>query len=422
MLGLLKEALESSRYALGLKPEDPDVLFNTAQCLTSLSEAADDASPASGGERDAEGLGYLEEAYGLFERCMKVQEQRYSESQAMEQAAASGGQEDMSAEQDTEEGSVSLGGAGSGPPGGQQEEQWASIVEPVTADSLIDTLLATIESLTALCAKIPPSPNPYIETIAQASSTMYEKLGAYLPSSPDHQTRSHDASLLRANFEAALLDARYRHGSLPFDKYHVLLGEAYAALHLETDPKGLSDMAESLINFQSSVRVNFADEPNAQPKISARWSALTAALKALAAASKLPDVQNLARIHLTRGDAELWRYQIRRISGWPSNVDPAVMLKNAGVYYRGSAAQVVGPGDREGERTQGEAQVKAAVVKALSEEGVESLMELVRRNEAVVREVVEDMVGEGLVMDMWVLELMNQNKELYRCLGSAMDV
>lgn len=137
-------------------------------------------------------------------------------------------------------------------------------------------------------------------------------------------------------------------------------------------------------------------ETNLPQQIVARWGALTQALTALGAAVKLPNVENLARIHLTRGDAELARYQLRVMTGYPGTVAPEVLLKNAGVFYRGAGNQAAVSNDVEAVRVKKEAVVKNALVVALGGE-TEQLQQLMAQELEVTREVIEDALGEGLV-------------------------
>jgi hypothetical protein len=138
----LEETLASHRYALRLDQDNADTLFNTAQVLTSLAEeiCKDDS------RSDTAAVGLLVEALELLRRCLALQEFRYTESQ--EQAEAFGASEETS-------GGVNVftedtGGENEGSDAESETEQWASIIEPVTKDSLLDTNLAQLSTLTTL--------------------------------------------------------------------------------------------------------------------------------------------------------------------------------------------------------------------------------------------------------------------------------
>jgi hypothetical protein len=68
---------------------------------------------------------------------------------------------------DAEDGGVSL--ASDEP----QDDRWATIVEPITNSTLLDTLLAQVETLTLLCNLIPASSEPTLLTfISEYSSKL----------------------------------------------------------------------------------------------------------------------------------------------------------------------------------------------------------------------------------------------------------
>ena len=56
---------------------------------------------------------------------------------------------------DTDGGGVSLVGNSPSP---VEEEQWAAILEPVTYDTLLDTLLAQLQCLTTFSSLLPSDP------------------------------------------------------------------------------------------------------------------------------------------------------------------------------------------------------------------------------------------------------------------------
>lgn len=72
--------------------------------------------------------------------------------------------------------------------------------------------------------------------------------------------------------------------------------------------------------------------------ISARWTALTTALKCLTAASKIPDAENLVKIHIARGDCEVNRFQLGQmeVPFETASNNSEVLLKNAGKMYVGA--------------------------------------------------------------------------------------
>lgn len=124
-------------------------ISNTAQILTSLFEADEQAQSS----QFQEPLQFLEEALQLLSKCLARQEEQAQLSQAQEAITADGDDMDDSMDDvlDTEEGGVSLSDTSSAP----QDDRWATIVEPVTNDTILDTLLIQLETLTTLMKALP---------------------------------------------------------------------------------------------------------------------------------------------------------------------------------------------------------------------------------------------------------------------------
>lgn len=109
----------------------------------------------------------MEEALGLFQRCLALQEYQHTESQAQEAAISEDAPMDDAELPDVEDGGVSLV---SDEP---QDDRWATIVEPITNSTLLDTLLAQVETLTLLCNLTPASSEPTLLTfISEYSSKL----------------------------------------------------------------------------------------------------------------------------------------------------------------------------------------------------------------------------------------------------------
>lgn len=91
----------------------------------------------------------------MFQRCLALQEYQYTESQAQAEAAPNDISMNDSDSPDNEDGGVSLSSDAE-----SQDERWATILEPITNSTLLDTLLAQVETLTLLCNLIPTSSEP----------------------------------------------------------------------------------------------------------------------------------------------------------------------------------------------------------------------------------------------------------------------
>lgn len=376
---------------------------NTAQCLTSLVEASSDQDP----EQEFK---CLEEAIELFQQCLSIQELNYEESQAQMQAHPD--VEDQSSSGMIEASSAMNADEESSEGKSMVEDQWATIIEPITVESLLDTLTALLETLTAFCNLLSSHPSPSPKTLPMiqglSSNLLNTKLPAYLSisSDPVPAERTNEVLITRATFLAALADTTLRSDAIDIPTYARTIEEAFSydslSTTLSSNPEGLCNKAESLITFSQSLRIiSLLPSKEEQQLIpAARWKALTTAIASLTAASKLPNAENLVKIHLARGDIELYRYRLGRSSGEGEAYAPAAkngstLLKNAATYYRGAAALARSDAVSWEEELR-EAVVKEGVANELAERG--SLDGMVGKLGKEEERVVGDMVDEGLVI------------------------
>jgi hypothetical protein len=332
---MLETALVSHRYALQLEPDNADTLFNTAGVLTSIAEEiAKDATVS-----DARALNLLEEALELQNKCLSVQEYMLAESQEQQAAMMDGSQlaetplwnetatqpppPDMDAE--------------------QAEEQWASVVEPVTKETLLDTIEAQLSTLTTLCSILSSSPGSApASTLAwveeYSSKLLAVKVPAYLE---DTTGRSQGLALVRANFISALLEAGFRGGNLDAPTYKRERDAAFASadLNMPNNFAALLANATSLIAFNSALAETMLVD--VAPLSSMRWNCLAAAIADLTKAAKLTEspAEDLPKTHLLRGDASILQYQLSKPSAayQPAVANAASLLKNAEVFYRNAS-------------------------------------------------------------------------------------
>ncbi|ESZ95136.1 hypothetical protein SBOR_4503 [Sclerotinia borealis F-4128] len=382
-LDLLATALEASRYALGLKQDNADVLFNTAQVLTSIAEVTLETRNVGNDDN----LALLEEAIELFQRCLTLQEYQYTESEVQAESVPTSGS--LPEDTDSEEGGVSLSGADSQPP---QDDRWATIVEPVTFDTLLDTLIAQLQTITTLCGLVNVDAGRGLAWIEEYSTPLIDqKLQSYLQGTTNREL---EAGLAKSDFVAALADANFRVQRIDLGTYERVLNDAYASLNLDDHPEGLCDKAEAFISYNASLRLNYKAAQS--PEVSAsRWKVLSAALDNLTKASKLPSADNLPKIHILRGDVELLRVQLGQP---PSNYDVAfkngtVLAKNAEKFYRGAGVLARNEGLN---KELGDAGVKEALAMSLYGEKAK-LFECIKLQPDVVRGVLEDALDDGLV-------------------------
>ena len=394
---MLQVALQSHRDALWLDQDNADVLFNSGQVLNSLAESLAN-SKHPGEEQQAQATTYLQEAVELFQRCLMLQEMKYTEMQEqideMQATADFGGQAPESTPQppsQPEPEPVDQTGSSEEP-----QEQWAAIIEPVTKNTLVDTAVAQLDTLTTLCNLLVSNPGSGgVGWVQEYSSGLIEtRLPAYVEGSD----RQYEAGLARAKLVCAIHDLLYRGGHTDVQTYRQEVAQAFSPeLNVSEDPEGLCNKAEALTSLNGALAdVPTEDDPETlKSTLSIRWQSLSAALDALTAASKLPSADNLPKIHIARGDTEVhrwrlgtdpWNYAMARQNG-------AMLLRNAQTYYRGAAALARRDGATGEER---EASYKEAIAAAL--EGQKTKLDQLKA--AGVEPLVtaaQDMVEDGLV-------------------------
>jgi len=391
VLQMLETALVWHRYALQLEPDNADTLFNTAGVLTSIAEEiAKDATLS-----DARALNLLEEALELQNKCLSVQEYMFAESQ--EQQAAM-----MDASQLAETTPWNETATQPPPPGmdaEQAEEQWASVVEPVTKETLLDTIEAQLSTLTTLCSILSSSPGSApASTLAwveeYSSKLLAVKVPAYLESTTGG---SQGLALVKANFISALLEAGFRGGNLDAQTYKRERDAAFASadLNMPNDFAALLANATSLIAFNSALAETMLVD--VAPLSSMRWNGLAAAIADLTKAAKLTEspAEDLPKTHLLRGDASILQYQLSKPSAayQPAVSNAASLLKNAEVFYRNASKLT-----RDDEEKK-EALLKEALVMFLQdrEKGLAKIRALkdVHGSEWMNMQL-DDMMAEGL--------------------------
>lgn len=384
---LLLVALQSHRDAVRLEQDNADALFNTAQVLTSLAETMSDAKHP-GDEQFVQASNYLQEAIELFQRCLVLQEMKYTEMQEQIQAIESEDQEQMAP--------AELVQAAEGDAADHSQEQWAAIVEPVTKNTLVDTAVAQLDTLTALCNLL--TFNPGSGGVGWVEEYSSELVQTRLPAYVDGSDRQYEAGLARAKLICAMTEVLYRCGRTDVETYKQEIWGVFGPdLDITADPDGLCSKADALTSLNGALAdLPPSNDPEAfDNSLSVRWQSLSMALNALTAASKLPNADNLPKIHIARGDVEMYR---RRLGKTPWNYgmalqNGATLLHNAQTYYRGAAALARRDGAAEEER---EGSCKEAIAAAV--EGQKSkLNELVARDLQILTAVAQDMVEDGMV-------------------------
>ncbi|KAL4991604.1 hypothetical protein BDW68DRAFT_135976 [Aspergillus falconensis] len=384
----LSVALQSHREALVLEQDNADALFNMAQVLTSLAEIVTDTKRPV--EEDLnQAAKFLQEAIELFQRCLVLQELKYTEMQEQIRQVESGEMARMEQVQESEQ-------MQEGPDYDSKEseqEQWAAVVEPVTRDTLVDTAIAQLDALSTLCNLLAFDPGVGLSWVEEYSTDLLERKVSTLV---EGSNRQYEAKLSSARFNAALNEVLYRGGRTDVETYHGVVVSSFKDLDISTDPEGLCAKADALISFNSATAEQPPSDPEALKKsLGLRWQALSTAVDALTKASKLPDAENLPKIHLARGDTEMSRWRLG-FTPWEHSMAQqygATLLRNAQTYYRGAAALARRDGGADEER---DGTCKEAIAAAI-EGQKEKLAQVKCSAPKELLQVAEDVVEEGWV-------------------------
>ncbi|KAJ9615410.1 hypothetical protein H2200_001485 [Cladophialophora chaetospira] len=396
LLEVLQQALQAHRYALALDQDNPDTLFNTAQVLTAIAEAfAKDPNHA-----DTDALQPLEEALELQNRCLNIQELKLEES-AEQQNEAARLESDFPVQPISEENNDRTEKSREDPATAAMEDQWFSVVEPVTNDTLIDTILAQLATLTTICSVLGSSEasvsSPSLAWVEEYSSKLiHTKLPALLQ---DEDTeRLQEVALARANFMSELLKAGYTQHSIDPETYKRERDEAFLVpeLNLENDFAALMANANSLVAFNAGFLED--DGSDAVSYAALRWGALSAAIRNLAAASKLSDPlpDDIAETHFLRGNCSLLQYQLGQppVSYGPAVANSEQLTKNADTFFRNANKLYQDDGQKR------VAEFRSVVAQALHADG-DVTTTVVQYSqgwpEELIKAQLDDMADDGLI-------------------------
>ena len=372
---------------------------NAAQVLTSLAEEISEGRRSSQSSRD-DALKLLQEALELFQRCLTVQEFQFTDSQEMMELGdedvpntegnGSGGDRDMMSNSSET----------------TKDERWASVLEPVTKDTLVDTAVAQMQALTTACGLMTSDAGSGLAWLEEYSDSLLRgKMATYA----EGTDRQHEVDLAKANFICALADTSYRTGRIDLQTYERELTSSFGQnLDLSLDPQGLCDRADALITFASTVLETVFSTGEVNREELSRlsdllWQQLTSAGTSLTSASKLPTARNLTTINIARGDVELRRFRLGQppLEHAVAKRSAATLLKNAQTYYRGAARLAKGDGSEDEER---EAMVKFAVTETMAG-GEMNRCELQGTARMEILVVVEEMVEDSIIATEWLAKL-----------------
>lgn len=334
----LQKALASHQYAIRLDANNADLLFNTAQVLTALAEQT-----AQAGRTDLSAVSLLNEALECQNRCLAIQESKFNESQELQRNASSRNHAGSESEDD-EDGGASLIGSDV-QRSREEDEQWVTVIEPVTINTLLDTILAKVGTLTTLCSVLCQDSSAEVP-LAAIKKLVDECVSQALPkllhapqiTEEDLQNRAVEIALARANLSSNFLDLGFQRDQLDIDTYRRMLEEIFdAAEEYILSFELLIAQARAIITLNSSV----SDRSTAgQSQPAMRWNLLSRAQKALTTAASLPackeDTASLATTHMLRGDISLLLLALAapQTAYEQAQKNATQLLTNAEVFYR----------------------------------------------------------------------------------------
>ena len=327
----------------------------------------------------------------------------------------------------------------------QSEEEWAVVIPPITLDSIFDTVHAALNAVLLLLPLLAVA-GP--EAFAASSSGLLNLAQILRAADASARTPVQRAvvTLDKAKLAAALAHAEFRTYNIDLPTYADALDRAFGPdAEAASIERAAFAFAEAVVAFnaaaparQSPNAAPSSDEPQPDARATAnlRWDFLTRALTALSTANtealrtqkvssaavvassadasnqEWDDVGGPAptrgAINERRGDCELLRAALREP---PCRHEPAVrqaarLASNAATYYGGArnlALQV--PGETV---EAADLRVKAAAAHALAGD-VRPVEEAAGDDPERVKEVLAEMVDEGLLTAEWVRSLGGQS-------------
>ncbi|KAK5135070.1 hypothetical protein LTR08_005595 [Meristemomyces frigidus] len=317
LVDLLRQTLQSHRYALRLNEENADVLFNTSQVLTSLAEQTSESDIEV--EDLSTAIPLLHEALEMLSVCLSRQEMLLEQQQADFEDAEQGG-----VAHDPEETS-----------GSRSESQTVTIEAPTTAGDLLDTVHASLSALTTLVSLVEPGA---LQTLGDMAHSLTEKKApSYIEMSPPdaQEPARFTVALARATFVGAFADAQYNAYKIETETYLSRL-DAFSIPDKEQDATALGAEAEARTEFTLSMLARFESSTDLPADVC--WKQLELAQDLYTQATKL---ETSAKAYMSRADIEMLRH---RVAIYPHakladsiRKSAPTLAQNAYTYYKGAA-------------------------------------------------------------------------------------
>ena len=300
---------------------------NIAQLSSSLAEAVlDDLDDVRYTRAEASNLLY--ESLEYFETCLEVQEGRFTQTSLP--TFAHYHHDNFNAETNAEVQTA-------------EEEVWASIIEPVTPEALLQTCLAQLNNLKTLCDI---QSSDYADKLSSIERIYIDKLREKIDLYSQSPEGRKDATLAKAAFLCAYAGARYRlfqtsistydaefrTATLDAESLYQEVGDAIIAITIADAHIELNSNAEEHLHQFQEVQTGTLDLSDMN---AVRWKHITRALDLYTLATQAFHVPNLAQIHIKRGDCELLRMRLGEdpFKYKLAETNQAILIRNASIYY-----------------------------------------------------------------------------------------
>lgn len=350
MLDWLPLTLDSHRYALKLSEGNPDVLFNTAQVLTTLAEGLSEE------DRSEEAVPLLHEALEVLSSCLSKQEMMYEQHQLDFPDTEDGGvaldlDEKPAPTQDTD----------------MQDEQSAIVEIPISASDLLDTVHA---SLSALITLVPLADQPGLQNLGEMAQTLTEsKASDYVKLVPaEEQDRVRfSISLDRAAFVAAFANAQFEFQIIELQTYVERL-DTFNIPGKEADATALNTEAEARTELVLACLDRFGETSDLPAMLC--WKQMSLSQDLYTQSTKLTTEGAQERkpdTYKAKGDLELLRHRVANIP--KADLSDGVrksaktLIQNAQTYYKGAISHAKVSGDED---VEDEAQERLELAKAIA--------------------------------------------------------
>jgi hypothetical protein len=220
-------------------------------------------------------------------------------------------------------------------------EQTALVEAPMSANDLLDTVHASLSSLTTL---IPMVEQSALQTYGDMAHTLTEKRApnyiSLLPTDLQDGAKF-TVALDRAIFAAAFVDAQYSFMAIELDTYLQQL-DAFNIPAKEQSAHALNAEAEARTELALSAIERLQDSP--EPTAQVCWKQLSMAQDLYTAATKLDTddaKERKAHIYVLKGNIELLRHRLASTPGTPLSESiqrsAKTLIQNAQTYYKGAA-------------------------------------------------------------------------------------